>query len=152
MTIAGKIENDVGINRNREEKISERKFKTNRPQKSVGTGRTDSDRYAKSESDRVGEERGHDKARSGNVFVVNIVIRANTINVHKERTRPMYVRGYKDTTPTAFILTTTSLLDHPYNYHRIKESCEMQCSISQSIIKKSACALLCPIVFPSSKL
>lgn len=80
MTIAGKIENDMGINRNREEKISERKFKTNRPQKSVGTGRTGSDRYAKSESDRVGEERGHDKARSGSVFVVNIVIRANTIN------------------------------------------------------------------------
>lgn len=65
MTIAGKIENDMGINRNREEKISERKFKINGPKESVGTGRTGSDRYVKSESGRVGEERGHDKARSG---------------------------------------------------------------------------------------
>lgn len=56
--IAGRIENDIGINRNREEEISKRKFKTNRPKVSVGTGRTGSDRYGKSESDRVGEKRG----------------------------------------------------------------------------------------------
>lgn len=40
MMIAGRIENDIGINRNREEEISKRKFKTNRPKGSVGTGRT----------------------------------------------------------------------------------------------------------------
>ena len=52
--------------------------------------------------------------------------------IKSERDQCVYA-GIK--TPTAFIPATTSLLDHPpFTYHCIKESCEMQRSISQSII------------------